>query len=735
MMTTTFHTATKRASATAGPDRALAAAQLCLLLALLLLPWIGGTLLLPLFNGASTFPWCSVGLGTVSGTPVAVWPLALLALLAAAGWLGWALTDARALLPRAPLRWPLMAWVAVTLIATLTSVYQEVSTLALCQVWIVAALTLLALRLPLTRAQLYTGAVLFAADFLLCALFGIRDGYLAGWRVQGTWENANCFAGYLLLGLPLLTVLVRYATRMRWRLLAGAAVCSGLVALLLTQSRGGVLAFLLTLLVFAPAWLWAERKLSGRGIALLAAGFVLLVGLTLLSPVGARVLNPRVRAQQQHSQQFRYYTWQSTLRMTRHYPWLGSGPNTFLSVFGQYQVAGYTRHAHQSYLETAAESGTLGLSVTLWLLLAVLLTGVRALRHLRGRTLPDGERALLTSVAIAQGASTLGVLLHGFFDSDWCYLGMQLLLLLQAAWVWRLIDSAAPAEAPAAAPARWSRFVWAAALLLTVLVLLPRCGAEQLAGRAQEEERGRTRQDVGALYRQAQRLAPMNANYRRLAAQYASYAEGVGAFQQAMRLEPTNAANWLNYGHFALRYHALAAATAAYATAEQKEPNFLPALYGLARANWLQGDQAGARDAVRHILTTVDTPMDRYRPIDVPESWYLRAWYAEGVFAVQARDAQRANIAFSHALDAAERYQQGFSTEAKAQAEFTGNTSEREEVYVLASLAHEQLAGVLDASNPMAAQQERAAMLTDFHHPADLLQLPFPELYQAPAKK
>ncbi len=722
---TMLHTKSTRTRSTAGEDGKLTMARLCLLLALLLLPWVGGAT------------------GEIGGMPVAVWPLALLALLAAGGWLGWAMARERTLLPPAPLRWPLIAWGAVTVVSAVTSVYFHASALALYQVAIILALTVLAFRLPLTRAQLMTGALFFAADYLARAFFGVRDGFLNDSRVQGTWEDANCFAGFLLLGLPLLAVLVRYAELKIWRLVCGAAVVSGVVALLLTQSRGGVLAFFLILLIFAPAWLWAEKKLTGRGIAWLAIGFVVLVGLTLLSPIGKRVLNPQVRAKQLHSQMFRYYTWRGTLRMIRAYPWLGSGPNTFQSVFGQYQIAGYTRHAHQSYLETAAESGWVALLVLLWLLLAVLSTGVRALRQLRGKALPDGERAFLTSVAIAQGASTLGLMLHGLVESDWGYPGIQLLLLLQAAWVWRLIATVEPApavtaEAPAAAHPRRRLVFVSAALFLLVLLLLPRVWAEQLADRAsiltsevssqKPEEQARTLQQIGSLYCQAQSWTPKNAYYLRLAALYTPE-KGEDDFQHAQEYEPTNAANWLNYGHFELRKHALSDAAAAYVTAEQKEPNFLPALYGLAQTHYLQGDLAGAQDAVRRILATIGTPVDRYRPIEVPEAWYLQAWYAEGVFAAHAGDSAAAQTAFTRATEAAVSYQQGYSTEAKALAAYTGN-GELDKVAILASLAHEQLALLLSAHAPAAAQQQRAAMLNNFPHAADLLQLPFPELYR-----
>ena len=132
------------------------------------------------------------------------------------------------------------------------------------------------------------------------------------------------------------------------------------------------------------------------------------------------------------------------------------------------------------------------------------------------------------------------------------------------------------------------------------------------------------------------------------------------------------------------------------------------------------------------MLATIGTPMDRYRPLDVPEPWYTQAWYAEGVLAARAGDAGAAQQAFSRAVRAAADYQQGFiadTEEATALATFTGNTRETEQVQALAALAHEQLARLLATHDPAAAQQQRAAEPTDFRLPAGLLEEPFPELY------
>ena len=54
---------------------------------------------------------------------------------------------------------------------------------------------------------------------------------------------------------------------------------------------------------------------------------------------------------------FRTLTWQGTLDMAQKRPLLGWGAGTFETAFPPHQVAGFTRHAHNSYLQLFAEAG------------------------------------------------------------------------------------------------------------------------------------------------------------------------------------------------------------------------------------------------------------------------------------------------------------------------------------------------------------------------------------------
>jgi O-antigen ligase len=686
-------------------------ARLCLLLLLLLIPLVGGQ--------------------------AGVVPLSMFGVLAAFGWLGWALERDATLPVRFPLRRPLLALLAITVAATFTSVYLPASVLGIWQVAVLAGATLLAAAVPLDRRQLFIGALAFCAGLLASFAYGWYQwaDWLAGeheftWRIMSTWGNPNYYAAFLVLVIPLLLVLARRAPLLRWAfLLAGLLSFATLV---MTQSRGALLALLLCLLVFLPLWGWVEGRLSARALGLGAAGFALFIGLVLLSPLGKRVLDPAVRARQLHSQTFRVYTWQGSLRLLRDYPALGSGPNTFASVFGKYQQVGYTRNAHSIYLQAATETGAAGLLALLWLFGAVLAAAWRAFRA-PGE---DGEGLLRRSAAVALFAGVLGLLLHGFLDSVWTYPGIQFAVLLPAVLVWRLAEPQAAVKAAGRA-----RVLLPGAMLLVAALLVPGAYAQVAADAARDMiarpgYEAEARQERGRLYGRAVRLAPANTAYLREASFYVSPDEGEKLLRRAQRLEPTNPANWIYQGRIAQHVGDYPALLSAMTAAEEKQPYLFPALLGIAQARWKLGDPAGCRAALEKIVSTQDGPRDRYRPIDVPEPFYTQAWYALARLDLRAGDRDAAIRKLERALESARRFTEKFADEASALAALEGGTGGYDTVQEVRLWSHRRLAALLATTDPAAAAHRAAADALRASHfaaapPAqfaDIPDTPFPGL-------
>ena len=154
----------------------------------------------------------------------------------------------------------------------------------------------------------------------------------------------------------------------------------------------------------------ATRGLLG---AILAA---LIVG----GAVFARPVLDRLQNLHDNSAAFRLWTWRGSLHMALANPVLGTGVGTWTDLYPRYALTGFTRLAHNSYLQMADECG---LPALLALLTALVLLGISVVRGLRlapqaetgGGWLPADPRLLRCGLlaAVAGGA------VQNVIDSDW----------------------------------------------------------------------------------------------------------------------------------------------------------------------------------------------------------------------------------------------------------------------------------------------------------------------------
>lgn len=212
-------------------------------------------------------------------------------------------------------------------------------------------------------------------EYLVNRLIGIPN-----WRVFASFFNPNLLAGYLVMLAPLtmgvLLALSRAYPHKRERgsplqrgnlkegvepthwltALLTVALWLQLSALVLTGSRLGVLTELGSIVVFlvlALAW----RLLTRDFLLRLVLVGVLLLGVVWLSLPAAQRLTPQAATQDVHSGSFRWETWKGALRMTLANPLLGVGTGAFEWRYPRYASVGFTRLAHNSYLDLASEAG------------------------------------------------------------------------------------------------------------------------------------------------------------------------------------------------------------------------------------------------------------------------------------------------------------------------------------------------------------------------------------------
>jgi putative inorganic carbon (hco3(-)) transporter len=277
-------------------------------------------------------------------------------------------------------------------------------------------------------------------------------------RAYGAFRQPNPYAGYLGLVAPLAISLALWAwtsrqrTTLRLALAAAAVVIS--LGLLVSWSRGAWLAFGAAVAVVVLAH---TRRAAPVAIVLAA-----LVTLVLIVFGGADLLPASIAGRLGELREYvgliditrtevtdanfsvieRLAHWQAALDMWRDHLWLGVGAGNYAVVYENYNLPRWYEalgHAHNVYLNFAAEAGLLGLLAYLWLWLASLWQALRAAA--------SGDR-----FTAAIGAGVLGALVaasvHNFFDNLWVqhiYLTLALLLGLLAV----LASPASPVE-PAA---------------------------------------------------------------------------------------------------------------------------------------------------------------------------------------------------------------------------------------------------------------------------------------------
>jgi O-antigen ligase len=438
-------------------------------------------------------------------------------------------------------------------------------------------------------------------------------------RVFSTFYNPNLFANYCALVLPLAVAGVLALWRQSKRRNSFPAPAIGGVfvlaiialGLFLTSSKGGLLATLCGLLIFSLAVFKAkgahvrEVLRARRGAVAIISLFVFVVGGVLFS----QTILPRLSSniQNDYSTMFRYYTWRGTLRMAAARPLLGFGPGSFPSAYTRFAETGYTRTAHELWLQVAAESG---FPATLFLLAAC---GASALA---------GWRALKTENWIF-AAGALGALaaffIHGLTDAGWSIISIATLAMIAFAIAdcgLRIADSSIGAPS---GPNRQSSINW-----FWLLAALPIALGSWVAQRAQtgEDLRAESRELIarGAVLTAVEKAhAALSADpiSSRLMYDYAQALEtarqdAVGQYTVVAYAQRTRALNWLSLAEYSARHHQqVKLIPQFYEMAITLDPNDTE--IRLARGKWKldHNDLSGWQD-IEYIASLKDKPYGKY---------------------------------------------------------------------------------------------------------------------------
>ena len=248
----------------------------------------------------------------------------------------------------------------------------------------------LARRVAGDRVWLYVLVFAAVAGSAIAADVGVQEYAVhlragqSSWRIFGT-STPDYLAGYFVLLLPVTLALFLQApstTSLTPLLRSSAAVALGvillfqLVALLTTGSRFGLVSLAVSLGIFGVSLAWAIRKDLRLSLASWVMLGVLGVSLLLAGAVAAKPVLNRLHNLHDNSAAFRVWTWKGSVKMAAANPVVGTGVGTWPDLYPRYALTGFTRVAHNSYLQMADECGIPALLVLLGTfgLLGVLLT-------------------------------------------------------------------------------------------------------------------------------------------------------------------------------------------------------------------------------------------------------------------------------------------------------------------------------------------------------------------------
>ncbi|HLM57041.1 MAG TPA: O-antigen ligase family protein, partial [Pyrinomonadaceae bacterium] len=269
-------------------------------------------------------------------------------------------------------------------------------------------------------------------------IFWVREPRQA--QPFGPYVNRHHFAGYmeLTLALPLGLIFSGAVAKERAPLYGFAALIMA-IALVMTNSRGGIISMAAEIFFLAVVAFALKRRRSGgegRGSRMKAAAagvalaFVMVFAVLLGSLYfgGEDALSRLVgTVNAADPTTGRAHFWRGTLQIIKDHPVLGVGLGAFADAYTRYDTGGGAyrlEQAHNDYLQILSDAGLVGALLGLFFVVALFRMALRRVQ--------SGDK-FRRGVALGALSGCAGVLVHSFFDFTLHTAANGLLFLLLAA--------------------------------------------------------------------------------------------------------------------------------------------------------------------------------------------------------------------------------------------------------------------------------------------------------------
>jgi len=510
--------------------------------------------------------------------------------------------------------------------------------------------------MPVAAGAALIGAVLSAMAMREYSTSG------GGWRVFATFANPNYFSGFLVMTLPVGLALYVSSKERIITIILAAAVIFQAAALSLTAARFGIAAGAVGILAFIALGV-VGRGLGTVELKRIALAAALSIPLLIVAarPVAERVGG--AAASQAHSLPFRIYTWKAAAGMIYAHPVAGTGAGTFEIAFPRYAIAGYTRTAHNTFLQAGAEMGCIAPLALLAALFALAwILGAGAVRA--GRSDEDGRscggriwrgkaRALILCGLFGGLMASSG---RNLIDSDMYVPALAVVFWLLAGWGTALAQSAPR-------PDGRSRFGTISLGVLSI-VLVGLTGVLLAGGVfAEAGDRAKSSSDMDSAYQAYDRAAaavPFAADYHyelaKIDIECGEPGRALAELRRAASLEPTRSRYRYDISMVLASQGKLDAAIGEMNRAIELDPHSPRPRLALAGLYDASGDHKAALEAYRRLADDESAIFERLKGVpELVEPAYAIARYHLAMDAESRGDLRAAERHLRAAVERLER--------------------------------------------------------------------------------
>jgi O-antigen ligase len=205
-------------------------------------------------------------------------------------------------------------------------------------------------------------------------------------HITSLFIHRNIFAGYLIFLIPIPCLIYISNWSKLWNLIAAVVLILSIIALALSGSRGGMLVGIIQLIVLI-GYLLFNKDFKALIHLTLGVLICLILYITINKTVNtnctgqwcenlSNLVSNMIYYPEQHQSLGRVLYWQGAWEIIKDHWLIGSGPLSFNLLFPKYYlyvtpfinnqiITSSPPHAHNIFIQTAADSGLIGISLML----------------------------------------------------------------------------------------------------------------------------------------------------------------------------------------------------------------------------------------------------------------------------------------------------------------------------------------------------------------------------------